>query len=350
MTIRCITLPLFFDAHAHLRQGELLKLIVADTNLGGFGRVLPMPNPDPPIETGDDVLRYAREIREAGARFRLVPTGYLTPRTTPTTLHGLRRAGAYAIKGYPVKRNREAGTTNAHHGLTLVEFEDSARDEIYSASAEDGLVVCIHGEDPDLPHAERELAFLPILARLAKRHPHTRFILEHVSTRAGIELVKRFANVYATITVHHLILIAQDAQANPDYDCLPQAKTEDDRRALIEAVLSGHPRLFLGTDSAPHPRHKKLTEPHAFGIYSAPVAATKLVEIFDRAGKLDKRLITGFTSLYGAICYGLSDELRTMELINEPWTPRAHEDPDAPLPFQVDLGIGWSINRDSLPT
>jgi dihydroorotase len=350
MTVLCITLPLFFDAHAHLRQGELLKLIVADTNLGGFGRVVPMPNTDPPIETGDDVLRYAQVTREAGARFRLFPTGYVTPRTNPDTLRGLSRAGAYAIKLYPVKRNREAGTTNAHHGLTLVEFEDSARDEIYSAAPEEGLNVCIHGEDPDLPHAERELAFLPILARLAKRHPHTRFILEHVSTRAGIELVKRFANVYATITVHHLILTAKDAQANPDYDCLPQAKTEDDRRALIEAVLSGHPRIFLGTDSAPHPRHKKLVEPHAFGIYSAPVAATKIVEIFYAAGKFDKRLITGFTSLNAAICYRLSDKMRTLEFINKPWTPKAHEDPDAPLPFQVDLPIGWSINRKSLLT
>lgn len=350
MTVRCITLPLFFDAHAHLRQGELLKLIVADTNLGGFGRVLAMPNTNPPIETGDDVLRYAQELRVAGARFRLVPTGYLMRRTTPDTLHGLQRAGAYAIKGYPVTLNREAGTTNAHHGLTLVEFEDSARDEIYNACAEEGLNFCFHGENPDLAHAERELAFLPILARLAKRHPHTRFILEHVSTRAGIELVKRFANVYATITVHHLILTAKDAQANPDYDCLPQAKTEDDRRALIEAVLSGHPRIFLGTDSAPHPRHKKLVEPHAFGIYTAPVAATKIVEIFYAAGKFDKRLITGFTSLNAAICYGLSDELRTLEFINKPWTPRAHEDPDAPLPFQVDQPIGFSINRESLLT
>ena len=43
----------------------------------------------------------------------------------------------------------------------------------------------------------------------------------------------------------------------PHLFCKPIAKRPEDREALLQAALSGHPRLMFGSDSAPHPIHAK---------------------------------------------------------------------------------------------
>lgn len=346
MKPQSIELPLFDDFHAHLRQDELLKLVVRDTNRGGFGRVLAMPNRIPPIKTGVDCRGYAKEIREAEAEFTPLMVGYLTPETTPDTVRGLRQAGAIAIKFYPVSRKGVAGTTNAGYGLTIAQLLDEVRREVLITVAEERLVLCLHGEDPDFDHAEREHVFLPHLITLAKRHPDLRMILEHVSTRSGLEVVEMLPNVAATITVHHLLLTEDDIPGNADYDCLPRAKTPRDRQALIRAAMSGKPRLFLGTDSAPHPRSRKLATPHAFGIYTAPVAVPILVGMFEKAGRLPE--LEDFACTNGANFYGLALQTKRMEVVREHWIVKPHDDPDAPLPFLANQELEWKIRHASL--
>ena len=43
----------------------------------------------------------------------------------------------------------------------------------------------------------------------------------------------------------------------PHAYCLPVVKREEHRLAVRKAAVSGSPKFFLGTDSAPHPREAK---------------------------------------------------------------------------------------------
>ena len=90
----------------------------------------------------------------------------------------------------------------------------------------------------------------------------------------------------------------------PHYYCLPIVKREAHRLALRAAAVSGDARFFLGTDSAPHPRHAKEAECCAAGVFSAPVAIACLAQVFEEEDALDR--LEGFASLHGPAFYGLA--------------------------------------------
>ena len=75
-------------------------------------------------------------------------------------------------------------------------------------------------------------------------------------------------------------------------------KDEKDRLAVLSAAISGNPKFFLGTDSAPHALSKK--ESNAClcpGVFSAYNALELYVEIFDKEDQLDK--FEAFASFFG---------------------------------------------------
>ena len=93
--------------------------------------------------------------------------------------------------------------------------------------------------------------------------------------------------VAATVTAHHLLMNRNalfEGGLRPHHYCLPVLKRERHRRALLEAVAEGHPRFFLGTDSAPHPAHAKESACGCAGIYTAHAALELYAEAFEEAG------------------------------------------------------------------
>lgn len=300
------------DLHVHFRSGEMLRSVVSHT-AKVFGRALVMPNLTPPITTAEDVVRYRDEIHRAAEGFDFTPlmTIKLGKQTTPAVIKATKRVGAVAAKFYP-----EGATTNAEGGYpTLTPFYP-----IFSAMQDEGLVLCLHGERPDAFTLDRESAFLSDLHEVMDAFPSLKIVLEHVTTRDAVEFVRSASrNVAATITPHHLLLTLDDiigGSLNPHAFCKPVAKRPDDRDALIEAAISGNPKFFFGSDTAPHTKTRKECAGCA-GIFCAPTALETLAEVFDREKALDK--LEGFVSSFGANFYGLPWNQGKVEIVREEW-------------------------------
>jgi dihydroorotase len=119
--------------------------------------------------------------------------------------------------------------------------------------------------------------------------------------------------------------------------CKPVLKTSRDRDALLDAVFRGEPRLFFGSDSAPHPRKAKETGRAASGIYSSPCAIAALVGLFDSEGRLGA--LEPFLASRGAAFYGLPPPKGVLELERHEWT--VPEETDGCVPMFAGRRLAW---------
>jgi len=306
------------DWHLHLRDGAPLAAVLPFT-AARFARALVMPNLNPPLTTTAATLAYRERILAAlpaGAPFEPLMTLYLTDRTPVEEISRAKAAGhVLGCKLYPA-----GATTHSADGVTDVRRLDA----VFERMAEAGLVLEVHGEvtDPAVDVFEREARFIDtVLAPLAARHPRLRIVFEHITTRAAVEFVLGArAGVAATVTPQHLLMNRNALFAGglrPHHYCLPVLKAEADRLALVDAVMRGSPRLFLGTDSAPHARAAKEAAYACAGIFSAHAGIELYAEAFAAAGALAR--LEAFASGNGADFYGLPRNRGTLTLVPEPW-------------------------------
>lgn len=296
------------DWHLHIRQGELLRKVLPDT-ANVFGRAIIMPNLKPPIATVDQALAYHQEICQAipqtnGAHppFEPLMTLYLTEATSAEEItKAVECPHIHAVKLYPA-----GATTNADAGVRDIRAAYPALEAMQRL----GLPLLMHGEvvDPAVDVFDREAVFIErVLAPLMKDFPALKLVLEHITTQAAVDFVRDGPDhLGATITAHHLLLNRNamfEGGFRPHHYCLPLIKREQHRQALVEIATSGHPRFFLGTDSAPHPKGAKESACGCAGIYTARDAMGFYAEVFDQANALDK--LEGFASFFGADFYGL---------------------------------------------
>jgi dihydroorotase len=302
------------DMHLHLRDGAMLRAVLPET-ARHFARAIVMPNLVPPVVTADDARAYRDRILAAlppGADFTPLMTLYLTEATDPADVAHAHAAGiATAVKLYPA-----GATTNSQSGVRDLDRVRPVLDRM----ADIGMPLCIHGEvtDPAIDIFDREAVFIDrVLHPLRKAVPDLRVIMEHVTTRDAVDYIRdQHRNLAATITTHHLIINRNAILAGgirPHYYCLPVAKRETHRLALVEAAVSGDPRFFLGTDSAPHADARKLEPCGCAGIFTATNTLSCLAEVFAAAGRLDR--LEAFTSLNGAAFYRLPPNDGTITLV-----------------------------------
>jgi dihydroorotase len=312
MTTR-LTLQRPDDWHLHLRDGDMLRAVLP-ASAAQFGRALVMPNLVPPVVTAAQALAYRDRIRAAlprGADFTPLMTLYLTETTDPADVALAKADGiATAVKLYPA-----GATTNSHAGVRDL---DKVR-PVLERMAEIGMPLCLHGEvtDPEVDIFDREAVFIDrVLAPLRRRIPDLRIVIEHVTTQDAVDFVRDHSRgLAATITVHHLVINRNAILAGgirPHMYCLPVAKREHHRIALVQAAVSGDARFFLGTDSAPHADPAKLAPCGCAGIFTAPVALACLAEVFDAAERLTA--LEAFVSRNGARFYGLPPNTATVTL------------------------------------
>ncbi len=332
------------DWHLHLRDGEMLRSVLPDSACR-FGRAIVMPNLAPPVTTTELALAYRERILQAlpgELDFEPLMTLYLTDRTPPREIEAARASGhVHAVKWYPA-----GATTHSDAGVTDIA---RCRDTL-AAIEETGLPLLVHGEvtDPKVDIFDREQVFIEReLTPLLERFPRLRLVLEHVTTRQGVEFVREAPeNVAATLTLHHLLLNRNALFAGglrPHHYCLPLLKREEHRRALVQAAVSGEPKFFLGTDSAPHPRSAKESACGCAGIYTAHAAIELCAEVFEQAGALER--LEGFASLHGAAFYGLPPNEATLTLQRRPWTV-PEEIPCGTqrlVPFRAGESVQWRI-------
>jgi len=292
------------DWHLHLRDGAVLQAVLPET-ARHFGRAIIMPNLVPPVVTAEHAGAYRDRIMAAlpaDMTFEPLMTLYLTEDTDPDDVeHAFTSGIARAVKLYPA-----GATTNSASGVT--DF-DKVR-PVLARMAEIGMPLCVHGEvtNAEIDIFDREAVFIDkVLKPIRKKNPDLKVVMEHVTTQDAVDYVRdNHKNLAATITTHHLIINRNNILAGgirPHYYCLPVAKRESHRVALVQAAISGDKRFFLGTDSAPHLDPLKLQPCGCAGIFTAPNTMSCLAEVFEAADALPK--LEAFTSLNGPRFYGL---------------------------------------------
>jgi dihydroorotase len=264
------------DMHLHLRDGEMLSK-VAPLSASSFSGAIIMPNLVPPVATKEDLLAYKQRIIDSIGDDSFVPymTLFFKPTYTRDFLESVRDE-ITAIKLYP------AGiTTNSEGGVSGFEIDDLR--ETLDAMSDLGIPLCIHGETGGFV-MDREAEFVPVYEKLATHFPKLTIIMEHITTKASVDALDRFENLYATITLHHLIITLDDVAGGmlqPHLFCKPIAKRPEDREALLQVALSAHPKVMFGSDSAPHPKEAKECPGCAAGVFTAPIALQALVQLFE---------------------------------------------------------------------
>jgi dihydroorotase len=324
------------DFHVHLRDGWTLKQVLPAT-AEVFARALVMPNTTPPILNASDAIRYRSEILgECGkGGFTPLMTIQITDATVPETVRTASQAGVVAGKLYPV-----GVTTNSENGATDIK----ALYQVFGEMERAGMVLCLHGEEPGEFCLERESYFLDALEGLAGSFPRLRIVLEHLSSEEAVETVLALPEtVAATITAHHLVLTLDDViggKLQPHHFCKPLPKTPADRAALIEAAISGNPKFFFGSDSAPHRIPTKECADGAAGVFSAPTALPVLAGVFEHEDALDR--FEAFVSGHGARFYGLSPNEGAITLERRPWKGRLRYCGEY-VPFMAGKPIDWRV-------
>ena len=315
------------DWHLHLRDGDALKSVLPDT-ARQFARAIVMPNLRPPVTSTAMALAYRDRILQAlpaGMRFEPLMTLYLTDNTQPQEIAAAKASGmVYGVKLYPA-----GTTTNSDSGVTDIANCSKALEAMEKL----GMPLLVHAEvtDADVDVFDRESVFIERhMAPLIKRFPALRVVFEHITTRDAAEFVAAApADVGATITAHHLLMNRNAMFTDgmrPHHYCLPVLKREEHRQALVKAAISGNPKFFLGTDSAPHPKSAKEAACGCAGIYTAHTAIELYAETFEQANALDK--LEAFASFYGADFYGLPRNQEKITLIKQSWK----------VPKQLSLG------------
>jgi dihydroorotase len=334
------------DWHLHLRDGAMLKAVIAFT-ANHFGRAILMPNLVPPVTTTKDAVAYRARVLATlptGSKFEPLMTCYLTDDTDASDVERGFKEGVFTgVKLYPAN-----ATTNSAAGVT--DYRKIMR--VLERMEKIDMPFLMHGEDvdPDVDIFDREAMFIErYLSKWTAQFPGLRFILEHLSSKHGVDFVKSAApQVGGTITPYHLILTRTDWLGwglKPYMYCMPVIKTAKDRAALRKAATSGDACYFLGTDSAPHPIAKKLSVNGTPGLFNAPVAIETYAKVFEQEGALDK--LEAFASLNGAKHYRLPPNQGTITLQKSSWTAPEEvmvEGPDRKaLVYRGGEAIEWKV-------
>jgi len=335
------------DWHIHLRDDAMLAAVLPAT-AEVFARAIVMPNLKPPVTTTAQAAAYRERILRqtpSGSGFVPLMTCYLTDNTDPDDLAAGHAEGVFtAAKLYPA-----GATTNSDAGVTDVRRLHGVLERMQAI----GMPLLVHGEvvDHDVDVFDREAVFIDRTLRgLRRDFPALKVVFEHITTAEGVAFVRSAEGpTAATITPHHL-LINRNAMfergIRPHAYCLPVAKRERHRLALCGAATSGNPRFFLGTDSAPHPRHLKEHDCGCAGVYNAPTAMACYAEIFAEAGCLER--LEGFASEYGPAFYGLplnADRIRLFRKEPEA-APTDLVTPDGEVRvFAPPRILGWGVER-----
>ncbi|GAA5826976.1 hypothetical protein JCM11251_002188 [Rhodosporidiobolus azoricus] len=369
-----VTIPSPFDAHVHLRQGNLMRLVTPHVEEGGVKMAFVMPNLVPPLTLPSQTIAYAKELQSVAPSLHILPSLYLSSALTPAHIIEAKQGGIVGVKSYP-----RGVTTNSEGGVGMEGY--GVYDEVFAEMEKQDMVLNLHGEVPSDVDGDgtcvlnAEERFIPHLREIVRKFPKLRIVLEHCTTAAAVEAVKSLpSNVVATITPHHLSLTIDGACSSSLGFCKPLAKFPSDRNALREAVRSGNPKFFLGSDSAPHPSSSKLPALHvaqvtaedgssteeitlpspcAAGIYTSQNLIPLTAEIFEQAN-IPLSCLEGFCSSFGRKFYGFpakEGEEVTIKRVEGHKVPKAFgyekegQGQEYVIPFMAGEKIGWEITK-----
>ena len=323
------------DMHLHLRDGEMLENI-AKSSASTFSGAIIMPNLVPPVSNKEEVVAYKQRIMDAVGDEKFTPymTLFFKPSYDKAFLESVKDE-ITAIKLYP-----DGITTNSEGGVSGFDVEELR--PALEAMSELGIPLCVHGETNGFV-MDREAEFVSIYERLATAFPNLKIIMEHITTKESVEALDKFENLYATITLHHLIITLDDVAGGmlkPHLFCKPIAKRPEDRSALLKVALEAHPKVMFGSDSAPHPKHAKEACGCAAGVFTAPIALQVLAELFENENASLENL-QAFISGNAQKIYGVTPLSKTVTLEKKEFS--VPSDYNGVVPMYADETLAYSI-------
>ena len=329
--MRRVLLSSPLDMHLHLREGDILHTVTPLSAQAFAGAVI-MPNLVPPVDNWERLERYRASIHAAsdGTLFEPYMTLFFKAYDEPT-LRSLK-THIIGIKLYPagVTTHSEAGVQTIEDAIpTLALMQELA------------IPLLVHGETHGFV-LDREREFLTVYDRLATRFPRLTIVMEHITTREAVAFLDRYPNVYATVTLHHLLYTLDDIAGGllqPHLFCKPLAKRPEDRDALLATALTAHPKLMFGSDSAPHPQSAKECSGCAAGVFTAPIALPRLVELFEQHHALDR--LQAFVSDNARRIYDIQPPARVVELEKTPWV--VPERYGTVIPMHAGETLPWQV-------
>lgn len=333
--MKTMTLTMPLDMHVHLRDGEMLETVAPLTSYS-FSGALVMPNLVPPVTTLEMVKGYRNRIKAAMESDDFEP--YMTLFYQNYSREFLESVQDHitAIKIYP-----SGATTNSEGGV--VNFDIEPMRETLEAMSDLGIILSVHGETMGFV-MDREAEFMSVYEKLALNFPKLKIIMEHITTREAVEMLDKYENLYATITVHHLMITLDDVAGGmlrPHLFCKPIAKRPHDREALLKVALAAHPKVMFGSDSAPHPKHTKESCGCGAGVFTAPIALQLLCEIFEANDCLDN--LQAFVSDNAQRIYGICPDFKEVVLVKHDFVvPEMY---GSVVPMRAGETLTWSIER-----
>ncbi len=332
-----ISLQSPLDMHLHFRDEEMLQL-VAPLSGESFAGGLIMPNLVPPVDHLERLLAYRERITAAlkGAEFE--PYMALFFRQYSEQELAEAREHILGIKLYPA-----GATTNSEAGVKAMD----AVEPTFKLMEEMGIPLFVHGESDGFV-MDREKEFLGMYDYLARKFPKLQITMEHITTADALEMLEQHENLRATVTLQHLVITLDDVAGgmlNPHLFCKPIAKRPEDREALLAAALAAHPKLMLGSDSAPHPVSQKECCGCAAGVFTAPLLLPRLAQLFDKHAALDN--LQAFTSQNAQRLYNITPRKKTIVLEKADFVvPESYEGfGQKVVPMHAGETLTWRIHK-----
>jgi len=343
MTELIITKP--DDMHLHLREGDILKHACRDTERQ-FARAIVMPNLKIPIKTVNQAKKYYQDINKCSTHSNFEPlmTLFFNDALDEEEIKKVSDSDfIHGIKLYP-----SGVTTNSNDGVDTIDKCFN----LFELMQKHGVPLLIHAEtnDKDIDIFDREKVFIDRhLTQIHREFPDLRIVFEHISSKEAVDFViSANSKLGATITPQHMLLDRNDLLSNgikPHHYCLPIVKRAEDRLAIVEAAVSGSPKFFLGTDSAPHLRHQKESSCGCAGIYSAAYAMEVYASIFESESALSK--LENFSSKFGADFYKLPYSKSKIKLIKKEFKIPAKITigDEEIIPFFANKTLSWQLSE-----
>lgn len=338
--------PAFVDPHVHLRtpgreDEETLRSGTEAAAAGGYCAILAMPNTEPVVDTAA-VLGALIELARAEA---VVPTGFMAAISKSqdgeelTEMAELASVGAAAFTddGKPVVSAglmRRALQYSALAGRPLaLHCEEPALSR--GGHAHEGRVSAEIGLGPYPSTAESLMVERDLALAAAEERP---LHLMHLSARESVDALRRARNegipATAEVTPHHLCLTDEEVRSlDPNFKMNPPLRSEDDRRALIDALRDGVIPA-VATDHAPHARHEKDVpfEDAPFGVTGLETSFAALHTYLVLPGELTLETLLERMSTGPARAFGLAE-------------PRIETGARANL-VALDLEAEWEVTED----
>ena len=333
-----ITLNSPFDMHLHLRDNDMLSLVAPLTSNTFAGAII-MPNLVPPVDTKEAVIAYKNRIlNEIDNKDNFIP--FMTLFFKAYTKEFLEdvKDEISAIKLYP-----SGITTNSEGGVKSIDTEALA--PTFNAMIDLNIPLCVHGETNGFV-MDREKEFMSVYEALAVAFPKLKIIMEHITTKEAVDMLDKYPNLYATITLQHLIITLDDVAGGmlqPHLFCKPIAKRPVDRDALLRVALEGHPKVMFGSDSAPHPKHAKEACGCAAGVFTAPIALQVLVALFEKHNQLDN--LQKFISDNACTIYEMKASSKKVTLVKETFVvpPYYEFKREKVVPMYANETLSWKV-------